>query len=261
MASPPTSPSADGPRTTSLRGRSLVVTDDKPTFWDKAAAGAWEPELLAAFEAVVKPGDIVLDIGAWVGPTSLFSALLGAEVVSVEADPRAAALLSGNVAANPALSPHIRIVQRAASPVPGKLRLGAPRKPGDSMSSALHADRPNAWDVETIQPPALLAAAFSTGPGPLVVKIDIEGGEYELLPSLLAELPIHRVKAVIAAFHPRLLAESGRKQPDINMATRRCFSALEAWSARVLDVDSAEPPMAVASRINATVLFTPPGRA
>src|SRR4051812_26094265 len=101
-------PSIDGPRTLSLRGRSLVVTDDKPTFWDKAAAGTWEPELLDALERTVQPGDVMLDIGAWVGPTGLFAALLGASVVCVEADPRAVQLLRDNIAANPALASHMQ---------------------------------------------------------------------------------------------------------------------------------------------------------
>lgn len=250
-------PSTDGPRALSLRGRGLVVTDDKPTFWDKAAAGAWEPELLDALERTVRPGDVMLDIGAWVGPTGLFAALLGASVVCVEADPRAVELLRGNIAANAALARRMQVIARAASPHQGPLRLGAPRKPGDSMSSALHADLANAWEVETVQPDSLIATALSAGKGSLVIKIDIEGGEYELLPALAPLLPRDRTRALIAAFHPSLLREAGRSAAALQEATRQCVRALQGWDARVLDVQSDAPPEKVAATGNCTILFTP----
>jgi FkbM family methyltransferase len=255
-------PSQDGWRRTSLRGRPLVVTDDKPTFWDKAASGEWEPGLLALIETLLAPGDVFCDIGAWVGPTSLHAALCGAQVVGVEADPAAAARLAGNVAANPELASRIRIVQRAASPREGRLRLGAPRKPGDSMGSLLHADLPEHWDVETIAPAALLAIAEPVPPGRWLVKVDIEGGEYELLPALAAALDPARTRAVIAAFHPRLLTAAGWPAERIGVATGTCLEAFAGWRMRVVEGASEAPepadPAEAALAGNITLLFTPP---
>jgi FkbM family methyltransferase len=248
-------PSRDGWRETHLRGRRLVVTDDKPTFWDRAAAGAWEPELLAVLEAQVSPGAVFLDIGAWVGPTALFAALLGAEVVAVEADPAAADRLAANLAANPGLAPHVRVLRRAASARPGRIRLGAARKPGDSMSSVLHAAREASWEAEAATPADLFAAAQEAGPGPLVVKIDIEGGEYDLLPALAAALP-GRTRALIAAFHPALLREAGRDGESIARATRACFVGLAGWQATVLETPAHPDPETAAVAGNCTVLFT-----
>jgi FkbM family methyltransferase len=253
----PAAPSREGRRVTTLRGRRLVVTDDKPSFWDKAAAGTWEPELLAALEGLVRPGDVFLDIGAWVGPTSLFAALLGAEVVSVEADPRAAELLRANFAANPALAARLHVIERAASPNAGKLRLGAPRKQGDSMSSALLGNLANSWEVETIQPESLMETVKAAGEGSLVVKIDIEGGEYALLPALAPLLTQGRMRAALVAFHPGLLREGGRPDAEIAAATARCFEAMATWRARMVDIDSEDPPAVVAAQQNSTVLFTP----
>ncbi|MFO1147685.1 MAG: FkbM family methyltransferase [Alsobacter sp.] len=258
MTDAATAPSRDGPRETSLRGRRLVVTDDKPTFWDKAAAGAWEPELLALLEAQVSPGTVFLDIGAWVGPTALFAALLGAEVVAVEADPAAADRLAGNLDANPALAPRVRILRRAASPRPGHVRLGAARKPGDSMSSVLHAGRQGSWEVETATPAALVEAAREAGCGPLVVKVDIEGGEYALLPALFAALPA-ATRAVIAAFHPGLLRKAGQDEAEIARATGACFAGLAGWDAAVLDADGRAGAEKAALSGNCTIVFTRAG--
>ena len=245
----------DLPRQVVLRGRVLHVADDKPTFWERAGNGTWEPETLEALERLIRPRDAVLDIGAWVGPTTLFSASLGARVLAVEADPRAQALLALNVSANVDLAPLITIVPRAASARSGSVRLGAPRKPGDSMSSVLFAGLENAWDVEAITPDeivALLPAAER-----LVVKVDIEGGEYDLMPALASALPAH-AHAILVAFHPEILSQAGVETHDIRKQTERVFSALNGFRATALEAVAKRKPgsaLDLACESNQTVLF------
>lgn len=251
-------PSGDGLRTTSLRGRGLAVCDDKPTFWDKAAAGTWEPELLEAFEQLIRPGDTVLDIGAWVGPTSLFAALLGARVVSVEADPRAAELLRGNIAANPGLAGRMTVVERAAAAVAGPISLAAPRKPGDSMSSVLLGARDGGWTVQAVTPAELLDLARPSGDGALLVKVDIEGGEYDLIPALVPALPPGRVRGLIVAFHPGLLQVAGRASFEVDAANAACFAALQGWGSQVLEMPGQRQADAMARERNVTVVFREP---
>jgi hypothetical protein len=80
---------------------------------------------------------------------------------------------------------------------------GARRKPGDSMSSVLVGPGAATWTVATITPSALAARV---GPAErLFIKIDIEGGEYELLPAMrpLLERPDCRV---LLSLHPGILA-------------------------------------------------------
>lgn len=237
-----------------LRGRAFTVADDKPTFWAKAEAGLWEPETLEALEALAGPGDAVLDIGAWVGPTALFSAALGARVVAVEADPRAQALLAGNLAANPELAERVALVPRAAAAAPGPVRLGSPRKRGDSMSSVLHAGRDNAWEVEAITPAELVA--LLPPHRALVVKIDIEGGEYDLLPALAPALP-PSAGALLVAFHPGNLAEAGLSPEAIRERTRAVFAALAAYAPAPLGGAAEAPEFLVerVSRVGDTVVF------
>ena len=228
-------PSAAAPsRPVRLAGVEICVADDKPTFWARAAAGDWEPETLAALAEATGHGVVVLDIGAWVGPTTLFAAARGARVLAVEADPAALLQLAANIAANPTLSPRIRVLARAAAPEPGMIRLGPARKPGDSMSSILHAGREGAWEVEVATPAGLMAAVTALGDGPLTVKIDIEGGEYALLPPLVAALP-ERATTLLCAFHPRILAATGVDAATIAARTDSCLEALRGWSVQLLD--------------------------
>jgi FkbM family methyltransferase len=249
QTSPPATPVA-------VRGRSFHVADDKPTFWARAAAGTWEPETLEALERVVRPGDTVLDIGAWVGPTALFSAALGARVVAVEADPAAQEQLGRNLAANPALSAAITVIRAAATPDGAPVRLGAARKRGDSMSSALLSGAPDSWDCPGVGPSDLLEAAKPAENRALIVKIDIEGGEYGLVPALAPCLP-PSTRAVLLALHPRILEASGRSAAGIREATEHVLSAFAGWSVNVLESipEGANSPLEAALRGNVTLLL------
>jgi FkbM family methyltransferase len=192
------------PRRVKINGRTIHVADDQPSFWDRVETGAWEPATLAFIDAHVDGSTIFLDCGAWVGPTSLYAAFRARRVVAVEADPAALDQLRRNLAANPELAAKIDIVARALSPTAGLVTMGARRKPGDSMSSLLLADAERNWQVEAIVPGEL--AALLPPDGPLVIKIDLEGGECALLPHLGPILD--RAAAVHLSLHPAFLIDS-----------------------------------------------------
>lgn len=188
----------------------IHVDDDQPTFWDKVAGSAWEPGTLGAVAARVGPGTLFLDLGAWVGPLSLYAAALGARVIAVEADPRALDQLRRNLAANPDLAERITVVPRAVSPNRSPVRLGARRKPGDSMSSVLLADASTSWSADAVTPDEL-AGMVAEGER-LIVKLDIEGGEYALLPGLTGILS-RPDAALLVSLHPVILAGTGVADP------------------------------------------------
>ena len=80
---------------------------------------------------------------------------------------------------------------------------------------------------------ALMTAVAALGDGPLTVKIDIEGGEYALLPPLVAALP-DRATTLLCAFHPRILAAAGVDTDTIAALTAGCLQALQGWFVQVL---------------------------
>lgn len=66
-------------------------------FWDRWADGRWEPETKATIERFCSGGTFV-DIGAWIGPTTIWAAPHAARVIAIEADPTAFAMLQANTA-------------------------------------------------------------------------------------------------------------------------------------------------------------------
>jgi FkbM family methyltransferase len=219
------------PRKIKLRDAVLSVADDQPTFWDKVESGRWEPETLALIDRQVAPGSTFLDLGAWVGPTALYAAARGARVIALEADPVALAQLRRNLAVNPALAQRIEVLARAVHAAKGRVALGARRKAGDSMSSVLIPAGAATWMADTITPHALAARI---GPGRLFVKVDIEGGEYELLPAMqpLVDRPDCRV---LVSFHPAILATVMPDAAQREAATARALEVFSGFAAHALE--------------------------
>jgi FkbM family methyltransferase len=239
-------------RTITIGEAGFAVADDKDSFWDKVAEGRWEPETLAAICDLADERTLLIDIGCWIGPITLLAAALGARVLTFEPDPRAFELLSANIAANPALAPRVKLHHVAVSPAAGRIRLGSPKKPGDSMGSILAAESGAvSWEAEAITP--ALIADMAAGAGRIVLKMDIEGGEYALLPHL-GPLLSSRTVAALIAFHPRLLAKAGHSAEAIQHMTKAAGVALAAYRLRTLD--TAEDESTISQTNNSTILLT-----
>jgi FkbM family methyltransferase len=185
-----------------IRRQKLVVGDAHTGFWEVFRDGKWEESTLDTFDRYLSGKTVFLDIGAWIGPTTLYAAATAKRVIAIEADPVAAGLLRKNVALNPTLSARIEILERAVFAHDGTLRIGSKGSTGDSMSSVFFAENENSWEVETITPSEIRA---KIGDGESVfLKIDIEGAEYHLLPAIAPLLALPDITALIA-FHPSFL--------------------------------------------------------
>lgn len=244
---------AAAPRRVVIREQELFVDDDQPTFWDRVDAGAWEPGTLNVLEGSLGPGSVFIDVGAWVGALTLYAAALGARVVALEPDLKALDQLRRNLAANPGLANQVTVVPRALSADTEPVRLGARRKPGDSMSSTLLADRGETWHADAITPEAI-----SGGIGAVsrhVLKIDIEGGEYAVLPRIGPLL--EGAASLLLALHPAILAESGVE--DVPAVTRRALEPLRGWHCARIEPNGPVPASfdAVPCAPSAEWLFTP----
>lgn len=156
-----------------------VEEDEFAPFWRRAEAGEWEPASFGVLDQMLDADSTFLDIGAWIGPLTLYAANLTPSCHAVEPDPRARAGLIANIARNPELAGRIQVHPEAVAGVCGPGRIGniTSSVGGDSMSSLLFGTAANAWDVECLTLERLVSRI---GP-PSLVKIDIEGAEAEVL--------------------------------------------------------------------------------
>ena len=173
-------------------------------FWDDFSSGKWEPDTLAILDHHVDTNTLYLDIGSWIGPTLLHAAGRARLAVGFEPDPVAFASLEANVAANPQLK-NIRIHCCAISDKAGHVTMGSQGKPGDSMSSVLFKELDNGWEVSARRLEDM--AVEWPVDGPCFVKIDIEGGEFSVLPSMIPFLRKRRA-TVFLSLHQYFFLQS-----------------------------------------------------
>lgn len=145
------------------------------------ADGTYEPELVAHFAALLRPGDHVLDLGANSGYLSfLAKALVGGtgRVVAVEPHPDNLATLADRQALNPDLP--VEVVAAAVAPATGRAALLLTRNLANSRLDAAgwsHAKPAvDSVEVATRSLDDLIADV-----APALVKLDIEGAEGDVL--------------------------------------------------------------------------------
>ena len=144
---------------TVLRGpaRGLRVYTNPVAGGTRIVLGLYERALMKWLQRVVKPGDVVLDIGSADGHEALISSRLvgsGGRVFAFEPDEQALLALSRNLEANPAVAANIRVMPY--------------------MVGSVHDP-----DGGTVSVDGLIADG--TIPIPTIVKMDVEGGECEVL--------------------------------------------------------------------------------
>lgn len=149
------------------------VTGEPAWFWDKMSKGEWEPETFQILNKFLTPDSIVFDIGAWVGPISLYASRIAKEVFAFEPDPVASRTLETNIELNHI--ENIKVYPVAVSNKDGHIDIGARTEFGDSMTSEL-------WSKNMIRVPSFLFSRIGQEHSPTFIKMDIEGGEYYALP-------------------------------------------------------------------------------
>lgn len=187
-----------------LFGRRHRLASADQAFWRKAAAGDWERGTLRFFRRALGASAeaVCVDVGAWIGPTALFAAQFCRRVFAVEPDPAAYARLLANLRLNAAAN--IMPCRAAIAAFDGRAQLANRRHFGNSMTRA-QPPTAAAGDIsgDRATAPAMRLPAFIERFGIDridLLKIDIEGGEFDLLPQLLA-LPAKYRPAIHLSLH------------------------------------------------------------
>ena len=173
-------------------------------FWRKAAQGTWEPETFTVLEQYLDKRHDYLDIGAWIGPTVLFGARKARHVWCFEPDPTAFRALAWNIDLND-------LNNVSAFPVAISQGFGVARmasfggERGDSMTSLLNAGGAQGIDALTIGWEAFTQQVDLSGVS--LVKMDIEGAEFDVLPSMIPWLKAQRPALYLSTHAPFLDAD------------------------------------------------------
>lgn len=149
-----------------------TVVEGHDWFWKIFADGSWEPSTFRIFDKFLDPERAMLDIGAWIGPMSLYASKRAKQVFAFEPDPVAYMSLIQNLDRNKAdnVIPYSVAVANGWGGIP----FGIKTEFGDSMSSSL-------WAKDDLNVPAVGFTSLLLGTNPSFVKIDIEGGEIGIL--------------------------------------------------------------------------------
>ena len=221
----------------------VAAPPERVKYWNHVRSGRWERSTFIVLGRFLRPNLRYIDIGTWIGPTILFAAARGAQVVGFEPDPVAGSELRANIGVNSAeIQGRIDIVPAAISTRSGVSRLYSDNF-GDSMSrfnpswerkdGVVHLTK--SVDCSTIN--VIEAAESYLFREAALVKIDVEGHEYDFVPALAdylkGRVPVH------LSLHPNAIgnAEPSRdaKQAERIRQTTRILDAFGSCSIEICD--------------------------
>ncbi len=175
-------------------------------FWKTVNNNTWEPYTFRIFDYFLDNNHPFIDIGAWIGPTALYGSHLASHCFAIEPDPYAYAELLHNISLNSALSKKITCSRLCIGPTCGNAILGTHTRLGDSMSSIIFSESHNSVAVQSLTFDEYCKQTRIENYN--FIKMDIEGGEEIVLPTMIRALKSNRPTLHIS-LHPHLFSLSG----------------------------------------------------
>jgi len=154
-------------------------------FWNNHYGKAWEAHTFEVFDKYLSKDYGYLDIGAWIGPTILYGAHLAKRVYCFEPDRVAYQYLLNNISENRDIKEKIIPFEFGISNQNTERRFYVGT--GSSSMSSLKPiwSKKDSYLVTIYDFPTAMQKAGIDIQTINFIKIDIEGGEYDLIPSML----------------------------------------------------------------------------
>jgi len=160
---------------------------------------SWEPEMFLLFEKFKDSKGVAIDIGAWVGTTSIWLSKNFKKVVAVEADNESIKELSDNLKFSNCNN--VSICTRPISDITEDVIFGAKDgKLNTSESRIKHTKSDNDYVVKSITFNELLSQYCNIEDNITFIKCDIEGGEERILKDILLFANSNNIP-VLLSFH------------------------------------------------------------
>jgi FkbM family methyltransferase len=166
----------------------FFVNDLNDKFWHNFEKIGWENYTYIVFDVFLKKNCSYIDIGAWIGPTVLYGCQRAKHCFALEPDPVAFKTLQDNVNLNPSLKNKITLFNGCLGATCGEVRLGISSGLsdcgfGDSVSSMIFSESEKSIKVNSLTIEKLIERYNIEDCN--FIKMDIEGGETILLPSMM----------------------------------------------------------------------------
>jgi FkbM family methyltransferase len=187
---------------------SFSISDDYSKNWfANNKLDKWEKDTFHILEYYKNHKEsIYIDIGAWIGPTVLYSANIYKKVIAVEPDPVALKRLKQNINANK--FNNIVLIEKGLSSSNGTSQFGGNGPLGNSESTLLISNKDDYLSykgrhtkvhthndivsIKTITIETLIEEHKINPDHISLIKMDIEGGEKIVVPSLVNFLNKHK---------------------------------------------------------------------
>ncbi len=187
-----------------LGGRRYRLVPGNDKFWRQAGRGQWEAETFQFIEQLLRPDAVYVDVGAWIGPTVLFAAPRCRTVYCLEPDAVAYERLLGNLRMNGIAN--VLPLHGALHSTNGSVPISSESGLGDSVTRVRAAPSGSEAGVEVATALAVTLPRFIEWWGIErmdLMKIDIEGGEFDVVEALIA-LPPHLKPSMHLSLHAPL---------------------------------------------------------
>jgi len=181
---------------------SFLISENEPysmEWFSNNKLDNWEQDTFRIFEHYKNDKGIYIDIGAWIGPTVLYCANIYKKVIALEPDPVAFSRITKNISANS--FNNIVLIEKGLSSENGITQFGGNGDLGNSESTLLIANKEEYLsyegrhtnkhshnqivEIETITIEKLIEQQNIDPQNISLIKMDIEGGEKIVVPSLV----------------------------------------------------------------------------